>query len=144
MSPTAVTGKMSRLCLTCCRAQIGPSVIVSSFQQLQTKTKYSTAYSFGKSGADSRLSDNCKMKRYSSTWNSQKPSELDHLTPIDKEKALFLIKRRMGAAHSKGTEGKILWLHFHIIRTTLYHIWELFMSVAATKFRCVNFTFLGN
>ena len=108
--PTTVTCIMSRLSQRCFRDSIGSSAIIGSFQQLQTKTKYSTACTFGNIGTNSLLSEKVIMKRYSSTWNTQKPSELDRLTPIDKEKALFLIKRRMGAAHSKGTEVKTLWL----------------------------------
>ena len=107
--PATVTCVLSRLSQSCSRNPIGSSAIIGSFQQLQTKT-YSTAYGFGNKGTNSLLSDKVMMKRYSSTWNTQKPSELDRLTPIDKEKALFLIKRRMGAAHSKGTELKTLLL----------------------------------
>jgi hypothetical protein len=109
MKPAAVAVKMSRLCMSCTRTQIGPLSFVSSFQQLRTTRKYSTAYSIGINRTDAPRFDSCKTKRYSSTWNSQKPSDLDNMTPIDREKALFKIKRRMGAAHSKGTARKILW-----------------------------------
>ena len=36
-------------------------------------------------------------------WNSKVKSDLDGLTPIDVEKTLFRIKRKMGMHHSKGT-----------------------------------------
>ena len=123
--PATVTCIMSRLCQSCSRNPIGSSAIIGSFQHLQTKTKYSTAYRFGNNGTSSLLSDKVMTKRYNSTWNSQKPSELDRLTPIDKEKALFLIKRRMGAAHSKGTEVKTLWLLFRgIMGRFCFKLWS--------------------
>ena len=41
-------------------------------------------------------------RNFSSTWGSAKPTDFDKLTPIDREKALFHIKRKMGASYSKG------------------------------------------
>ena len=35
-------------------------------------------------------------------WNSKVKTDIDGLTPIDVEKALFRIKRKMGMHHSKG------------------------------------------
>ena len=130
MKPAAIGGKMSRLSLSCTRTQIGRLSFVSSFQHLRTTTrKYSTAFSIGLNRIDAPHSDSCKTKRYSSTWNSQKPSDLDNMTPIDREKALFLIKRRMGAAHSKGTDRKILLLEFQITMARLYLFWQSSVSV---------------
>jgi hypothetical protein len=119
MKPAAVAGKMSRLCMSCTRTQIGPLTFVGSFQQLRTR-KYSTEYSIGMNRIDAPRFDSCKTKRYSSTWNTQKPSDLDNMTPIDREKALFKIKRRMGAAHSKGTARKILWPQFQLTMARLF------------------------
>ena len=119
MKPAAVAGKMSWLCMSCTRTQIGPSSFVSSFQQLRTR-KYSTAYTIGINRTDATRFDSCKIKRYSSTWNSQKPSDLDNMTPIDREKALFKIKRRMGAAHSKGTARKILSPQYQLTLARLF------------------------
>jgi hypothetical protein len=46
------------------------------------------------------------QKRLSSSeWNSYRPTEIQKLSPIDREKELFKVKRRMGAAYSKGTYG---------------------------------------
>ena len=51
-------------------------------------------------------------------WNSKVKSDLDGLTPIDVEKTLFRIKRKMGMHHSKGT------LQFH---NSLYFVRTFFM-----------------
>ena len=41
-------------------------------------------------------------RNFSSTWVTAKPTDFDKMTPIDREKALFHIKRKMGASYSKG------------------------------------------
>ena len=49
----------------------------------------------------------CSHASLSSTtegWNSKEKTDLDGLTPIDIEKTLFRIKRKMGMHHSKGIE----------------------------------------
>ena len=38
-------------------------------------------------------------------WNSRVKTEFEGVTPIDIEKSLFKIKRRMGMFHSKGTRN---------------------------------------
>ena len=41
-------------------------------------------------------------------WNSKVKTDLDGLTPIDVEKTLFRIKRKMGMHHSKGAQQFLL------------------------------------
>lgn len=44
-----------------------------------------------------------EYRLFSSEWSSYRPTEIQKLSPIDREKELFKVKRRMGAAYSKGT-----------------------------------------
>jgi hypothetical protein len=53
--------------------------------------------------APSALPTSNQKRLFSSEWNSYRPTEIQKLSPIDREKELFKVKRRMGAAYSKGT-----------------------------------------
>jgi hypothetical protein len=55
----------------------------------------------------SALPPNNHKRVFSTEWNSYRPTEIQKLSPIDREKELFKVKRRIGAAYSKGTHGII-------------------------------------